>query len=264
MLRRVGVVDPALEEAFAAVPREAFLGPPPWAASSSFGLRNIDADHVERLYEDVLVALDPARGVNNGSPSLHALMLHRLQVRPGQRVCHIGAGTGYYSAIFSHLVGRGGHVEAVEYDQALARRAAECLAGYANVRVERADGTQRPSETCDRIYVNFGIPTLPAPWIDRLAENGKLIFPLCAGSHHGYGVALLVERVASGFAAQELCRVDFVCAEGIAADADDAALRSALIGGGSERVRSLIWRRPADPSRCWLHTPDWSLSYDPP
>ncbi len=49
------------------------------------------------LYQDVLVALAPERGVNNGSPSLHALWLDRLAPQAGERVVHIGAGTGYYS-----------------------------------------------------------------------------------------------------------------------------------------------------------------------
>ncbi|HKM62129.1 MAG TPA: methyltransferase domain-containing protein [Acidisphaera sp.] len=264
MLRRAGVVDPAVEDAFAAVPREAFLGPPPWPASSAFGFRSIPAGQAERLYADVLVSLDPARGVNNGSPCLHALLLHHLQVRPGLRVVHIGAGTGYYTAILSHLVGPEGQVIAVEYDDELATRAAAYLAGYPNVTVRHADGTRFPTATCDRVYVNFGIPTFPPPWIDHLGPGGRLIFPLCAGSRHGYGVALLIERVDSGFAASELCRVDFVCAEGAAGSADDSALRAALMHGGVERVRSLLWHRPADPSRCWLTTPEWSLSYDPP
>jgi protein-L-isoaspartate(D-aspartate) O-methyltransferase len=264
MLRRAEVVDPTLEDAFAAVPREAFLGPPPWPVSSAFGFRSIGADHAELLYQDVLVSLDPARGVNNGSPSLHALLLHRLQVRPGVRVVHIGAGTGYYSAILSHLTGPDGRVVAVEYDEKLVKRAADCLAGYANVVVRCADGALYPTEASDRVYVNFGIATLPLPWIDRLGPHGRLIVPLCAGTRHGFGAAMLIERLASGIAASEVSRVDFVCAEGAATTADDRALRAALTRGGAERVRSLIWRRPADPSRCWVCTPEWSLSYDPP
>ena len=37
MLAILGVDNPPIEAAYAAVPREAFLGPPPWTASSPFG-----------------------------------------------------------------------------------------------------------------------------------------------------------------------------------------------------------------------------------
>ena len=68
----------------------------------------------------MLVVLDPARGLNNGSPSLHALMLHHLAVRPGDRVLHVGAGAGYYSAMLAELAGPEGSVIAIEYDPRLA------------------------------------------------------------------------------------------------------------------------------------------------
>jgi protein-L-isoaspartate(D-aspartate) O-methyltransferase len=72
------------------------------------------------VYQDMLFALASQRGVNNGSPSLHARCLHALSLREGERVAHIGAGTGYYTALIAHLVGAEGHVLAVEFDPALA------------------------------------------------------------------------------------------------------------------------------------------------
>ena len=37
MLAVLGVDNPAIEAAFAAVPRELFFGPPPWTVSSPYG-----------------------------------------------------------------------------------------------------------------------------------------------------------------------------------------------------------------------------------
>ena len=83
------------------------------------------------LYQDLVIALDPARGVNNGSPSLHAKLLEALGPKPGEHIVHVGAGAGYYSAILAELVGPTGRVTAVEFDAALAERAKTLLSGAA-------------------------------------------------------------------------------------------------------------------------------------
>jgi protein-L-isoaspartate(D-aspartate) O-methyltransferase len=78
-------------------------------------------------YQDAVFALVPERGVNNGSPSLHAKMLNDLAVEPGQHIAHIGAGAGYYTAMLAELTGASGRVTAIEFDETLAERAASIL-----------------------------------------------------------------------------------------------------------------------------------------
>ena len=135
MLAILGVDNPPIEAAYAAVPREAFLGPAPWTASSPFtGYRPLSGRDPVVLYQDLLIALDPARGVNNGSPSLHAKLLEALGPKPGEHIVHAGAGAGYYSAILAELVGPTDRVTAVEFDaqrqriQGSGRRSARPLA----------------------------------------------------------------------------------------------------------------------------------------
>jgi len=83
MLAVLGVDNPAIAAAYAVVPREAFLRPPPWTASSPFtGYRPLSGSDPVVLYQDLLIALDPARGVNNGSPALHANSSRRLRRSP--------------------------------------------------------------------------------------------------------------------------------------------------------------------------------------
>ena len=92
MLARMGISgDERLRQAFATVPREDFLGPPPWRMANSTGYRDMPSTDPAVLYQDVLVALQEERQVNNGSPSLHALGLHWLAPQPGEAACHIGA-----------------------------------------------------------------------------------------------------------------------------------------------------------------------------
>jgi protein-L-isoaspartate(D-aspartate) O-methyltransferase len=273
MAARAGIDDPRVIDAFAAAPREAFLPPPPWTILD--GARRITSDPAD-LYADVLVALDPGRGVNNGSPSLHAAWIADLDVRPGARVAHLGAGGGHYSAILAHLAGPRGHVEAVEIDPALAARAAHACAGlgpdFAPVDVVVADATTRPAAEVDRLYVNFGVAAPARRWLERLAPDGRLILPLCVPVdgggrwRSGEGWGLLVERRPEGYAARALDGCGFVWAEGVetASPAAIARLEAAFRRGGIERVRSLTLAAVSDPAGSWYVGDDWALGLEPP
>lgn len=275
MLAVLGVDDLRIEAAFAAVPREKFLGDPPWTILSPFGGYRVlaIADPVS-AYQDILFALDPARGVNNGSPSLHAKLLQALGAKAGDRVVHVGAGAGYYSAILSELVGPTGHVMAVEFDATLAGQAQRFLADRPNVTVICGDGAAWPQAAADGVYVNFGVTRPADRWIEHLAPCGRLVFWLggpgpkregMGGRHSSGGAALRIERRPEGYAARPVSSAHFVCAEGNLAVRDDAeteALAKAFADGGLDQVRSLIWKNPAPPDRCWFAAADWALSRD--
>ena len=221
----------------------------------------------------MVIALQPDRGVNNGSPSLHAKMLHDLAVEPGQHVAHIGAGAGYYTAMLAELVGPSGQVSAYEFDTELAERARVNLAPWPNVTVNAADGAQAPADMVDRIYVNFGVAATAASWLDHLAPGGKLLFALGAlhpnarakfPRHAAKGAALLIDCRPNGFAAQWLYPAYYVCAEGdlTGDEQSELALFAAFDKGGIEFVKSLRWNETVDSARCWYWTPRWALSYD--
>ena len=75
------------------------------------------------LYQNTLVALDADRGINNGEPFLDASWIGAAAPQPGETITHVGAGTGYYSAILSMLVLPGGHLNAFEIHEELAEAA---------------------------------------------------------------------------------------------------------------------------------------------
>src|ERR1700754_760224 len=82
-----GSTDPRFERAFELVPREAFMGPGPWHISVNgryFETPNADPAF---LYQNALVALDPARGINNGEPFLHAAWLGTVAPQSNDVVC---------------------------------------------------------------------------------------------------------------------------------------------------------------------------------
>src|SRR5689334_17363099 len=170
-------------EAFATVPREHFLGPGPWQILSPMAMAEYwttEDAHPRHLYHDVLIAIDEERRLNNGQPSLWARMYDQLELNRGAHVVHVGAGTGYYSAILAEIVGRTGKVTAIEIDPVLADRAAENLAAWPQARVVAADGFAfRPERPADAIVVNAGVTHLSSAWLDSLAaENGRLLVPL--------------------------------------------------------------------------------------
>lgn len=269
-----GVSDRRLQAAFATVPREAFLGPPPWRVVRMRQMITLPDSDPVHVYQDVLFALDPARGINNGEPSLHAEMLAALKVEPGSRVVHVGAGSGYYTAILAELATGTGSVTAVELVEALAASAQANLIPWSNVSVVQGDGCAWPEGEADRIYVNAAVTRPAARWIERLAIGGRLVLPLGVPSetvppgaprYAVRGGIIVIERVAAGFAASWLRPAYFVMADGAPArDPDIEALRRAFARGSGEFVRSLVWRGEADPARCWVWTPDWALSFDPP
>ena len=130
----------AIIDAFATVPRERFFGPGPWRVLSPMALgedwTTEDADP-RHLYHDMLIAIDEARRLNNGQPSLWARMYDHLKLSRGDHVIHVGAGTGYYSAILAEMVGRTGRVTAIEIDPILAARAKENLAAWPQATEEK-------------------------------------------------------------------------------------------------------------------------------
>jgi protein-L-isoaspartate(D-aspartate) O-methyltransferase len=200
--------DPRIENAFATVPREDFVGPGPWmimglsaALAGERYVRTLDADPAH-LYRNALVALDAEKGINNGEPSLHAAWIGAVAPRPGEAVSHIGAGTGYYSAILSRLVLPGGSVHAFEIEPKLARKARRNLHPYPGVTVVTGDAVTLPLPASDIIYVNAGVVAPPAGWLNALKPGGRLIFPWRPSEE--VALSILVTRRDAGFALEPL------------------------------------------------------------
>jgi protein-L-isoaspartate(D-aspartate) O-methyltransferase len=261
IVRRAGVRDPRIEEAFAAVPREDFSGHPPWHISGG-GFFSQSEDDLARLYDDVLVAIDAKRGINNGQPSLHALSIDALGPKEGETVVQIGAGAGYYTAILARLVGPAGRVIAYEIEPDIAERARVNLINYPQVEVRAQSGVGEALPRADCIYVNAAASHPVRVWLDVLNVGGRLLFPLQA--ERSSGAMLLVTRPEHGDAwpARIFSGVVFIACEG-AQDAHIARkLGEAFRRGGSGDVRSL--RFGGGPSASdWLSGDGWALSTEP-
>ncbi len=259
--RRGGVADPRIEQAFAAVPREDFSGPPPWSISSGGFGASAETD-IARLYDDVLVAIDAGRGINNGQPSLHARSIEALALKEGETVLHIGAGAGYYTAILARLVGPAGKVIAYEIEPDIAQRARANLAAYPQVEVHARSGVGDDLPKADAIYVNAAASHPVRAWLDALNPGGRLLFPLQA--ERSTGAMLLITRPDAGDAwpARLLCGVVFIACEGAQDPVIGERLDEAFRRGGANRVRSL--RFGVEPRKSdWLRGDGWALSTEP-
>jgi len=144
------------------------------------------------------------------APCVVAGMLEQLDVRPGERVLEIGAGTGWNAALLAHLVGPAGRVVTVEFDPQVADRARAALVaeGVGGVEVVTADGHLGYAEggQYQRIIVTAGAFDVAPAWIAQLADEGRLVVPLrlpwhmtVAFQHVGGGVLRSVSAVTAGF-----------------------------------------------------------------
>ncbi|XVV10572.1 protein-L-isoaspartate O-methyltransferase family protein [Actinoplanes sp. CA-131856] len=166
-IRQGGVsLSPDLAAAFAAVPREAFV-PDGFQRRDGTWATPSDADFLDLIYrDDVLVTkVDGRVPVSSSSqPSLMAMMIEALDVRPGHRVLEIGAGTGYNAALLASL---GAEVVSVDVQPDVALKAREALktAQIDGVRVEHGDGyAGSAGDPFDRVIVTVGVAGLSPMW----------------------------------------------------------------------------------------------------
>ena len=156
-----GIRDLAVLRAVDLVPRHLFV---------PTGVRH-------RAYEDSPLPI--GNGQTISQPSVHARYLELLRLTGKERVLEVGTGTGYQTALLSHLSSQ---VFSIERVPALYDKAREILRqlDVRNVSMLLGDGTigWREYSPYDAILVSAGAPDVPAPLLDQLAEGGTLLIPL--------------------------------------------------------------------------------------
>jgi protein-L-isoaspartate(D-aspartate) O-methyltransferase len=246
-----------LEAAFASTPREQFVGPPPWRMFTRSGYVE-SPDDPALLYQDIVVSLGGEGPFNNGQPTLHAACIAALNVKRGERVVHVGAGTGYYTTLLAKLVGGTGSVDAYEVVSEFARRAAQNLAEFSHVVVHPRSGAEGPLPDCDVLYVNAGATEPLEVWLDALRPGGRLLFPMTPADGSG-AMLLVIKNEDGGFAARFLMQVQFVPCIGARDETTAHRLADAFRDGKWTKVKALHRNEPEDES-CWVAGDGWWLS----
>jgi protein-L-isoaspartate(D-aspartate) O-methyltransferase len=160
-LRRRGITEPDILDAFRAVPREAF----------------ISEDYAHLAYGDHPLPIEANQTISQ--PYIVALMVQAAAIRHGDAVLEVGAGSGYAAAVISRIAAR---VVAIERQHDLvevARQRLERL-GYSNVTIVEGDGTRGcPDEApFDAILAPASGSQEPSAQIAQLAPNGRIVMPL--------------------------------------------------------------------------------------
>ena len=198
--------SPAVEEAFRTVPRHLFL----------------PGVSLARAYADEAVATQAVNGVTTSSasqPSMMAIMLAQLDLRPGHRVLEIGAGTGYNAALMARIVGPQGHVVSVDIDADLVDGARRHLAAaeVGDVELVCGDGAlgYPPGAPYDRIVLTVGSGDVRPEWVAQLAPGGRLLLPLAL---RGTQVSVALDLGADGaLRSASVHRCSFVRLRGVGA-----------------------------------------------
>ncbi|GLC27209.1 protein-L-isoaspartate(D-aspartate) O-methyltransferase [Roseisolibacter agri] len=160
-LQANGITDLAVLRAFDMVARHAF----------------VPTGVAHRAYEDA--ALPIGNGQTISQPTVHARSLQELRLTGRERVLEVGTGSGYQTALLSHLAAQ---VFSIERVPALLDRAREILAqlDVRNVSLLLGDGTLgwRDYAPYDGIVVGAASPDVPLPYAEQLAEGGRLVIPI--------------------------------------------------------------------------------------
>ena len=160
-LQANGISDLAVLHAVDAVPRHAF----------------VPAAVLHRAYEDS--ALPIGNGQTISQPTVHARSLQELRLGGNERVLEIGKGSGYQTALLAKLAAQ---VFSIERMPALLDRAREILAqiGVRNVSLLLGDGTLGWREYAPYVGIVVGAaaPDVPQPYVEQLAEGGRLVIPI--------------------------------------------------------------------------------------
>ena len=253
--------DQRVVDAFAAVPRERFVGAGPWRIFDIDGVgywSTPDADP-RHLYHNVLIALDESTGLNTGQPSLWAYHFDRLGIREGDRVLQIGTGSGYFTAILAEIVGRSGKVLGLEVEPRLATAAQGNLAAWPQASVRLVEGIVPVDGQWDAVIAFAGATAPPPAWLDALAQGGRALIPMTGTERWGF--MLRLDRQGAGLSARSAGRVGFFHCVGARDDGEAAALTRALYDpAGQQQMKWLRRDQHQRDESCWLHGDGWCLS----
>ncbi|MBD0788824.1 protein-L-isoaspartate(D-aspartate) O-methyltransferase [Vibrio sp. Y2-5] len=124
-------------------------------------------------------ALPIGQGQTISQPYIVAKMTQMLELQRNSRVLEVGTGSGYQTAILSHLVEHVFSVERIKSLQWEAKRRLKQLDIY-NVSTKHGDGWQgwAAKAPFDAIIVTAAAQKVPQALLDQLADGGRLIIPV--------------------------------------------------------------------------------------
>jgi protein-L-isoaspartate(D-aspartate) O-methyltransferase len=160
-LRRKGIRDERVLEAFRSVPRHLF----------------VDGAMYAQAYDDN--ALPIGKGQTISQPYIVGLMTQLLELKDDEKILEIGTGSGFQAAILAQFSRR---VYTIERHHELGEFARKRLRemGYDNIVFKVSDGTKGWPQYApfDKILVTAGAPVVPQTLGSQLANGGIMVIPV--------------------------------------------------------------------------------------
>ena len=160
-LKRRGITEQHILDAFSEVPREAFIA----------------GNNVHLAYGDHPLPIEAGQTISQ--PYIVALMIQAAGIKPGDGVLEVGAGSGYAAAVISRIAGK---VIGIERQHQLVEVARERLQrlGYDNVEIVEGDGTRGWADEApyDAILAAASGSHVPPTLVAQLAPEGRLVMPI--------------------------------------------------------------------------------------
>ena len=160
-LKRRGITEKLILDAFLEVPRECFVSP----------------EYAHLAYGDHPLPIEANQTISQ--PYVVALMIQAAGIGLRDKVLEVGAGSGYAAAVIGQIAAR---VIAIERKHDLAAVAEERLKrlGYDNVRIVEGDGTKGCPEEApfDAILAAASGSHVPEALVAQLAPGGRIVMPI--------------------------------------------------------------------------------------
>ena len=160
-IRKEGITDSRILSSFEKVPRHLFI-------PKVFG---------KQAYDDV--ALPIACNQTISQPSLVAFMINALEVGERMKVLEIGTGSGYQTAVLSHLCRR---IYSIERHRELSLEAVQRFSDLdlSNISTVVGDGSMGWPEQApfSRIIVSAAATEIPKTLLEHMPDGGIMIIPI--------------------------------------------------------------------------------------
>jgi protein-L-isoaspartate(D-aspartate) O-methyltransferase len=160
-LRRRGITEPIILDAFRQVPRELF----------------VSDQYAHLAYGDHPLPIEAEQTISQ--PYIVALMMQAAAIKSGDKVLEVGSGSGYASAVIGRIAARVIGIERQHELVEVARERLERL-GYDNIDIVEGDGTKGcPDEApFDAILAAASGSHVPEPLLGQLAPGGRIVMPI--------------------------------------------------------------------------------------
>ena len=190
-LKVEGITDEKILSAIRNVPRELF----------------VEQHLIEKAYQNNALSTDCGQTVSQ--PYVVAYMISCLNLKNTDKILEIGTGTGWQTAILSHLCKE---VFTIERFNILLNKAKKNIAklNIKNVNYKLGNGFEGWGEIIlfDAIIIGAASKVVPVKLLESLKNNGSLIMP--KKYHIGNQKLLLVTKKSGNFEQKELLDVKFV------------------------------------------------------